>query len=414
MKIIRLTASNIKRLVAVEITPAGNVVEITGKNMQGKSSVLDSIWYALGGKKAQPAQPIRRGQDTAEVFLDLGEYRVTRRWTKQGSSLKVTNADGLRFDNPQKVLDALVGNLSFDPTAFVRMKPADQVVTLKQVAGLDFTEIDNARQLAYDQRRDHNRDIKQLEANVGPEIDAPDVFVSVTDLGAELTAAHEHNNNNDSARQSHTKTEQVIVMLESRIQEAKTQLTELQAEHRKELATRASQESAIEALIDIDTAELAEKIANAEVVNVKVRDRKQRAEIIGRLTGLQKSSDRCAADINRCDTEKHNQLENAALPIDGLSFDDNGVTFNELPFNQASSAEQLRVSVAMGLAINPKLKVMLVRDGSLMDEQSLALLSELAEKNDAQVWLETVGNGEGGGVVIEDGSVVESEVSGER
>lgn len=35
MKIVKLQAENIKRLVAVEISPAGNVVEITGKNGQG-------------------------------------------------------------------------------------------------------------------------------------------------------------------------------------------------------------------------------------------------------------------------------------------------------------------------------------------------------------------------------------------
>ena len=38
MKIVRLTAENIKRLVAVEITPDGNVVQITGKNGAGKTS----------------------------------------------------------------------------------------------------------------------------------------------------------------------------------------------------------------------------------------------------------------------------------------------------------------------------------------------------------------------------------------
>ena len=406
MKIIRLTASNIKRLVAVEITPAGNVVEITGKNMQGKSSVLDSIWYALGGKKAQPAQPIRRGQDTAEVFLDLGEYRVTRRWTKQGSSLKVTNADGLRFDNPQKVLDDLVGNLSFDPTAFVRMKPADQVVTLKQVAGLDFTTIDNARQIAYDQRRDLNRDAKALEAKIGPSFEAPDEYVSVADLSKKLVEANSHNHEKDRQTRMYHDCERAVIDDEDRVSELAVKLEEAKQSLQQSKRLKAEKHDKINGMKDIDTKPIEAKIENAEAVNIQVRDKMDRADRVVQLDKIRKSSDRCTADINRCDTEKQNQLENASLPIDGLSFDDSGVTFNELPFNQASSAEQLRVSVAMGLAINPKLKVMLVRDGSLMDEQSLALLSELAEKNDAQVWLETVGNGEGGGVIIEDGSVV--------
>ncbi|AHB50058.1 hypothetical protein W911_06825 [Hyphomicrobium nitrativorans NL23] len=40
MKIIGLTAENIKRLVAVEIEPTGAVVQITGKNGNGKTSAL--------------------------------------------------------------------------------------------------------------------------------------------------------------------------------------------------------------------------------------------------------------------------------------------------------------------------------------------------------------------------------------
>jgi hypothetical protein len=32
MKIIKLKAENIKKLIAIEITPQGNVVKITGKN----------------------------------------------------------------------------------------------------------------------------------------------------------------------------------------------------------------------------------------------------------------------------------------------------------------------------------------------------------------------------------------------
>ena len=52
--IVTLEAENIKRLKAVEITPEGNLVVVGGKNAQGKSSVMDSIAYALGGKKLVP------------------------------------------------------------------------------------------------------------------------------------------------------------------------------------------------------------------------------------------------------------------------------------------------------------------------------------------------------------------------
>ena len=49
MNIVKLRAENIKRIVAVEIEPDGALVQITGRNGAGKSSVLDAIWWALAG-----------------------------------------------------------------------------------------------------------------------------------------------------------------------------------------------------------------------------------------------------------------------------------------------------------------------------------------------------------------------------
>ena len=62
MKILKLTAENIKKLKVVEITPQGNVVQITGRNGSGKSSTLDAIWWALAGKEAIQGKPIREGE----------------------------------------------------------------------------------------------------------------------------------------------------------------------------------------------------------------------------------------------------------------------------------------------------------------------------------------------------------------
>ena len=98
-------------------------------------------------------------------------------------------------------------------------------------------------------------------------------------------------------------------------------------------------------------------------------------------------------------------MAEADFPIPGLAFDADGVTFNGIPFAQCSSAERLRVSVAMGIALNPKLKVLLIRDGSLLDDNNLAMIAEAAKEADAQVWIERVSKGEECSVIIEDGEV---------
>lgn len=62
-KLISLEAENFKRLKAVRIEPNGNgITVISGNNANGKSSVLDAIQAAIGGKRATPEKPIRDGQ----------------------------------------------------------------------------------------------------------------------------------------------------------------------------------------------------------------------------------------------------------------------------------------------------------------------------------------------------------------
>lgn len=114
-KIIKLTAENVKRLSVVEISPEGNVVTIGGRNGQGKTSVLDSIEYALGGNPSD-TMPVRSGEESAKVVVDLGDIVVKRTFTAAGgTSLTVTNADGVKQASPQAILDKLTGRLTFDP-----------------------------------------------------------------------------------------------------------------------------------------------------------------------------------------------------------------------------------------------------------------------------------------------------------
>src|SRR5579872_629804 len=112
MKIISLQAENVKKLVAVHITPQGDIVEIVGKNGHGKTSVLDSIWWALEGAEHIQAEPIRKGADKAVIRLDLGELIVKRTITPKGGTLTVENAEGARYPSPQAVLDKLLGAIS--------------------------------------------------------------------------------------------------------------------------------------------------------------------------------------------------------------------------------------------------------------------------------------------------------------
>lgn len=113
------------------------------------------------------------------------------------------------------------------------------------------------------------------------------------------------------------------------------------------------------------------------------------------------------AEIDAIDAEKAALLAGAKFPVDGLGFGaDGGVTFQGVSLAQASGAERIRVSMAIALAANPEIRVVLIRDASLLDEDSMAAVVDMAEAANAQVWLERVGTADPGAVVITDGGTV--------
>ena len=135
LKVINIQAENFKRIRAIDITPGDeNVVLISGKNEQGKSSVIDAIWAAVGGsdmvKSTGTVAPIRNGEKNARVRLDLGELVVTRKWTERGSTLVVENREGDIKKSPQTVFDSFVGKIAFDPMSFVNKSDDEQRKTL--------------------------------------------------------------------------------------------------------------------------------------------------------------------------------------------------------------------------------------------------------------------------------------------
>lgn len=429
-KIIRLEAENIKRLSAVTIDPKGNIVVIGGRNGQGKSSVLDSIQYALGGATTDP-MPVRKGEDKAKVVVDLGDIVVRRSFTAAGgTALVIKNADGVEQKSPQAILDGLTGKLAFDPLEFSRQKPQAQAETLRALVGLDFTVLNQQHEGAYQERTNVNREAKALLAQVQgmPKHEGvPDAEIDTWSILGEQDKAIATNKANDGFRAKVKGSEIRLVgfqnameSLERGVLDTKNQITRLQKQLADQLANlktsaeklskdetehKALEKQASE-LIDIDLSTFTALLSQADQTNRKIRANAQRSQVVARYKAATAKAEALTAKLDGIEAEKRKRINSAKWPIEGLSFDTaGGVTLNGIPFNQASSAEQLRVSVAIGLALNPKLRVLLIRDGSLLDSDSLAILADMAAKADAQVWVERVGVGAETSVVIEDGTV---------
>jgi len=423
MKIVKLEAENVKRLRAVSIEPDGSVVVVRGNNGQGKSSVLDSIAYALGGKSLQPAKVIRDGEKEAIVRVELDGLTIERKWTSNDRSvLEVRAADGSKVSSPQTMLDSLVGRLSFDPLAYLSMPPAKQLEALQKVVGLDFRELDEQRKRAYDERTEVNRKVNHTKIQLEPLRDFSDTEpVSLAELSDQVAALSSRRADEQAAAKKlkalvddRRAAAHRVKAQETRLENLRRQL-EQESAHLQELMLEAERlertdTSELQAVADheLETIEELEtvkaKIKDAELINErarKVAERRRLEKVLGDHEG---ESYALTKQIEKIDAIKLSKIEAARFPVPGLSFGEVGVLYNGQPFEQASQAEKLRVSLGMGLALNPTLKVLLIRDASLLDEKSLQLVAAQAAEAGAQVWLEVVGKN-GIGIVIEDGEV---------
>jgi DNA repair exonuclease SbcCD ATPase subunit len=434
MKILNLKSENVKRIIAAEITPQGNVVVVGGSNGAGKSSLIDSIFYALGGASALPQVPVRKGEERAIIELDLGdkgvELVVRRVCTATGgTSLVVTGKDGVRFQSPQAVLDALVKNLTFDPLDFSRQKPLEQVETLRNMAGLDFSKIETEEASARNNRTLLGREVKSLESQFAAAPftpDAPETETSTADIMEEMRKASEKNTQNAEMRSKLASVQSALESAEiafngakNRVASLKDQIAELQSRlisaqitegdlHGKLEAAKVAVEAKrqeLSELRDEDLTPFKSKIQNAETINRQVRQNAKRKELEASLSAKRAEHTASERKIESLEQDKKKLVQNAKLPIQGLSFEAGQVLFNGIPLSQISSAEQLKISVAVGMSLNPKLKVLLIRDGSLLDESNLKLLTEMADTENCQIWLERVSTGSEVSVIIEDGRV---------
>jgi DNA repair exonuclease SbcCD ATPase subunit len=422
MRIVNLKAENIKKLVAVEISPTDNTVIVTGKNGAGKSSVLDAIWWALSGTKHIQDKPIRDGQTKASIRLDLGTIIVERVFSEKGSSLKVMADNGAKFPEPQTMLDKLLGAITFDPLEFARMKAKDQYETLRQLVKLevDIDDLEQQNKVDYDRRTEVNRRVKALEEQIkGLEAsrmkDAPKERVDVVALSNEINGVRE----NYRAIQDATKKveaadvsvltgEQAVQEAEARLQQAKQNLARLTE----------AQQAAKRALADLPPVDteagkaLQERLEKSQEINRHVDTAEaveaNLAEKRAALTQDTAESEGLTKAIEERTQRKTAAIAGAKMPIDGLSLDGGRVLFNGIPLDQASSAEQLRVSTAIAMASNPELRVIRIKDGSLLDPDGMAMLKAMANESDFQIWIERVADSDPIAVVIEDGSVVRS------
>lgn len=409
LTIKRLTVRDVLRVSVVEITPDGHVVTLGGRNGSGKSSVLNAIEMALAGLRAVPPRPIRKGAERGEVVVDLGDLVVERTFTASGSDLVVKAKDGARYPKPQAMLDALFASVAFDPLAFAAMEPPAQAETLRRVLGLDLSALDRERDAVFAERTEVNRDGKAAKARLDAAVrheDAPATETDAALLGQDLERRIQLDRDNDELRRDARQAGGDSERAAAEVRRLENALEAARAEHRATQSRATALAAQVAAIRDPGIAAAREALAAVEANNRKVRENREHARLAAEVDGLRERSKALSDRLAELASARAAQIAAAPFPVPGLGFAEDGtVTLNDLPFEQASRAEQLRVSVALGVASNPRLRVFFVRDGSLLDADNLRLVAELAREAGAQVWIEDARSTDPKAIIISDGTV---------
>jgi recombinational DNA repair ATPase RecF len=431
-KIIQLTAENIKKLRVVSISVKDGVTVIAGDNAQGKSSLLDALMFLFMGKRHPDPKLLREGTKKGMVEAETDALILKRTLTASGGgSLTIKPKEGQgSYNSPQGFLDDLTKRVCFDPMAFLNLRPAEQAGRLKQLIGLDFDEIEGKIRTTFEKRTEVNREHKGLiaeveafeyDASATEEIDPKEIREQLAQIDSKrkdcATAIESLNKKRYGLEKwlgERKSLSEYIGELKQKLEQAEQDYEEAIANSNKIAKEIAEEEKAVNELEKAipDQSVLLGKLDEIALHNENVRQTKRRAEKAKARDEKRRESDALTRQIESLEEEKREALAGAKFPIEGLAFTAEGVTYNGQPLEQASSAEQLRVSVAISAAMNPEMPVMVLKDGSLLDKKSMRLLCELAKEHDLQVLVERIERDEFVSVVIEDGSIVDTPDAG--
>ncbi len=289
------------------------------------------------------------------------------------------------------------------------MQPRDQRQTLMDLLGIDFSKFDKERTILLQQKGQYLSQVNSLETQIAEFTsipnDTPDQEVSAGNILQRIQEGQQAINEHQKLEFQCKGVAADIEITEKKIQALEDELERLRVHLRNTDAVYQSFKPSLDSFQPPDLTTLQEQLNNIEHLNRMIRMKQQQADIDIRWRNARSNLSNVLCDIDSIDQDKRDALEAAKFPVSGLTFDESGVLFQGVPLKQASSAEQIRVSLAIGIAMNPSLKFLIIRDGSLLDTRSRELIANMAAKHDMQVFIEAVDESGSMGFVISDGMV---------
>ncbi|KKM05514.1 hypothetical protein LCGC14_1753430, partial [marine sediment metagenome] len=381
---------NIANIPHLEFSP-GPLTVISGENGAGKSSVVGAVSAALKG--GSTSGMLRRGSSKGEVVLTLDRdgvpVVVTRRFTKKGSPLEVTEG-GVPVSGPQGYLNEIIDAVVSNPDAFKQATPKEQVRMLLQASGVEVPLVEiatitgepcvasgsaaevieqwreriyHARTLENRAAKEHGATVTSLEASLLPEVgDVTEQAAALTqkavDLAAEAEARREaaRNKRNEAV-------DEVNRVLSAELQAIGDEVKPLLEEGLLELERLQAAKTAFDKAEGTRSVmeESRTKWDAAESRSIKMdRQLEQLEELRARVLG--------------------------EIDIPGIDIADGEIRLNGIPFSSLSDSEKTKVAVNVARMRQAEAPVMFLDRMEILDDRNWESFCAHAAEHGIQVF----------------------------
>lgn len=416
MKIWELKSENFKKL-NVSLALKGKSVTVTGKNESGKSSFIDAIFKTLTGEKIK-GSPVQLGKTSAKnkvlIRKDNGDTISVEKSFQDGkTSLVVKLNESQTVKSPQTFLDETLGEISFDPLIFVNKTPIEQKRFLMDLLNINLDEFEEKKRAVLDELQKVNNDLTKVtgELETLPLLDKEYKFIDST----EVVKENERINNlkNEIAIMNNQ-----ISLSNSKIQNYKDQNTEFEKQVKEIEVKIKSNLSAIKkgqkyiaeleetkSTIKIpESASLETQIKEINVNNEYYRNQQERIAKQREFEIIETLKVDTLGKIKAIEKERNKKIAEIKMPIENLEFFDAGLMYNGLPLTEdnVSTSRIIEIGIRISIAMNPKLRIMQIKDGSLLDSTMMKLIKDICKESDYQLFIEKVSEDKELGFIIDE------------
>jgi uncharacterized protein related to proFAR isomerase len=400
MKLQSAHIKNYKNISEAVIRVDGKSFIVTAPNGAGKTSTIQAFLSTLSGQ-GHPTEIIKKGESLAEVIVEVVDaddtYKVRALWSnntgKVEGNITVHNSQGQKLGI--KAFRQMLGTISFDVVEnFLRRKKNEQIELLKTLSGkkreLDMLDVERKR--VYEERTEVNRQVVTYEGKLkGQElgemlspIDTSAIYGKMNGLSEEIELYSKAERGVQERIDKMNDNASAIEGYRKKIEQLEAENISLAKEIEKGKAWLKGREKPA-----LD--QYSEQLKNAEEHNAKHRIQQALIGEHKALQSLKKNSKALTDKLQDIDREKAEILSNSQLPVEGLSFDDDGVYLDGLPFEegQINTAKIYEVGFHIFRALGSNFRVMKL-DMNAMDKDTFERIMDLAG-DDIQIIFERVG-----------------------